>query len=55
MERTALPSAYAAAVQVVGNGAKTEVPGGIALEYLTDDGGFQLNDFQPSICLVVAE
>ena len=43
------------AVQVVGDRPQTEFSGGVALEYLTDDGGFRLNDFQPSICLVVAE
>ena len=55
MERTTLPSAYAAAVQIVGDRPQTEFSGGVALEYLTDDGGFRINDFQPSICLVVAE
>ena len=54
-KRLALPSAYTAAVQVVGNGAKTEVPGGIALEHLTDDGGFRLDNLQSPVNLVVPE
>ena len=54
-KRLALPSAYTAAVQVVGNGAKTEVPGGIALEHLADDGGFRLDNLQSPVNLVVPE
>ena len=54
-ERLALPSAYTAAVQIVGNGAQTKVACGVALEHLADDGGFRLDNLQSPVNLVVAE
>ena len=54
-ERLALPSTYTAAVQVVGNGAETEVSGSVALEHLADDGGFRLDNLQSPVNLVVPE
>ena len=54
-ERLALPSAYTAAFQVVGNGAETEVSGSVALEHLADDGGFRLDNLQSPVNLVVPE
>ena len=54
-ERLALPSAYTAAVQIVGDRPKTKISGGVALEHLTDDGGFRLDNLQSPVNLVVPE
>ena len=54
-EGASLPSAHAAAFEVVCDGAQTERTGGVALEHLADNGGLALDDFQPSVRLVVAE
>ena len=54
-ERSALSSANAAPLEVVRDGAQTEVACGVALEHLADYGGLVLDDLKPSVDLVIAE
>ena len=54
-ERPALPSANAAPLKVVRDGAQTEFACGVALEHLADYGGLVLDDLKPSVDLVIAE